>query len=83
MERIYSQDPEHTFVAKMGLDTNTRIAAGLDDERPSLLQEGKAKRCECDKCGRAACGTWHVNSRLFDSSGVAEGIVCFCPAQHR
>lgn len=29
-----------------GLATNDRIAAGLDDERPSLLARGKANRCD-------------------------------------
>eukprot|EP01050_Picozoa_sp_SAG11_P020294 SAG11_NODE_3396_length_2471_cov_6.897555_2_plen_58_part_00 len=44
LAKIYSQDAKDTIVAEMGLATNDRIAAGLDEEQPSQLKRGAAIR---------------------------------------
>jgi hypothetical protein len=44
LNNIYTAPPAKSFVSEMALDTNTRIAAGLDDNGPSLVEKGRAAR---------------------------------------
>ena len=46
LDKIYSQEAKDTFVSEMHLNTNTRIAAGLEDDQPGFIGRGKASRRE-------------------------------------
>ncbi len=44
LNNIYTAPPGKSFVKEMALDTNTRIAAGLEGDGPSLVEKGRAAR---------------------------------------
>ena len=71
LSQIYTAPPKKSFTDQMKLDTNTRIAAGLEGDEPSLAERGRAARRQQELL-EVILQNQAIHSRLSSVRGVMD-----------